>query len=190
MLLRSVFPINRLIFLFAVPSIFFGMASANAEPDKLSSSLSKAIAADDYCYQTVNDRTVAMTISNKTRWTVEIVFFRAQDESNNVPDQFVDDTGVFVGGTNMAGPSDVRADPCYAGGHRRPIQATRGGASVKLVNPENPADVVLLNLPDAFDGDVTRYYPHIEWEVDYDRTPTKGRYGRPTVAGIKKLKAK
>lgn len=154
--------------------VLITMAVAPATAQEQASSPKEALLGADVCSDTWGKRTQTMQIDNQTNWTVEIAFFQGKDESALVPSGFITNTGVFVAGVNQPGPSVVIADPCYAGGSRRPIQATRALASLLLVDPATGTEFP-LNLPDM-NGDVTSYWVNAVWQVVF--SPIRGADGK------------
>jgi hypothetical protein len=121
-----------------------------------------ALTTKDICSDTAGDRTTRVYISNHTNWTIKIGFVQLLDESGNVPPGYISNTGVMVLGVNTAPGGTAQLDPCYAGGDKRPIQATRAKGSLKLTDGSHEID---HNLHDIQDGDVTTYYPTVGWNL-------------------------
>ncbi len=136
-------------------------AVAQSQP----SSPKEALTAADLCRDTFNKRTQLLQIDNRTNLTSVVAFLQGRDESTMVPPGYVTNTGVFVAGVNQPGPSVVAGDPCYAGGHQRPIQATRVLASIILEDPITGVDFP-INLPDQ-NGDITSYWLTALWTIDF-----------------------
>jgi hypothetical protein len=183
MLKRFLLGLAQGCFLFTALTAFPSQGYAEEKYSSLSPK--DAISASDPCQTNINDRTLYFSVNNRTDWTVEIVFFQGKDESNNIPEGFVKDTGTFVGGTNVPGPSVVTVDPCYAGGYKRPIQATRGLGSAKVTKDGKEATI---NLPDYNSGDMTKYYEKFQWDIDYTKRNDKNSVPRVIDQQLKKQK--
>src|SRR5579864_3639451 len=78
-----------------------------------------AVGAKDFCSDTAAERTTRVFINNQTPLTIVIAFIELKDESNNIPNGFISDTGTFVLTTNDTGPDTPQLDPCYVGGFER-----------------------------------------------------------------------
>jgi hypothetical protein len=136
--------------------------SALAQETARPASPEAALTVKDICNDTSGDRTTRVFIVNKTDWTIKIGFVQLLDQSGNIPPGYISDTGVIVLGVNNTGPATVATDPCYAGGDKRPIQATHAKGSVKLTKGSQEQD---FNFPDQDTHDVTSYFGTVGWDI-------------------------
>lgn len=162
---------------FAIGTLTLMTVLAPAMAQQKPATPAEALVAADVCRETFDNRTQLMSISNRTNWTVEIVFFQGLDESNLVPPGFITNTGVFVAGLEQPGPSVVAEDPCHSGAGQRPIQATRGRASIVLRHPISGENFG-MNLPDM-NGDTSAYWENVHWEVGF--SPVSRKDGKPVI---------
>ncbi len=176
----------QLVFIYIVALSFTALSGLAVAEEKYSSlSPKEAILAADLCQTTRDDRTLAIWVNNKTHYTVEIVFFQGKDESNNVPDGYVADTGTYVGGTMVNGPGLITTDPCYAGGFKRPVQATVLKGSVTVIDDDGKKSI--LHFEDISTGDLTRYWESNGWDIVYTKDNDKKS---PPISKSKRLKQK
>jgi hypothetical protein len=173
---RNGCPTRWVAFAIVFLTLLLALAPAWAQ-EKNPASPKEALSSSDFCRDTFDRRTQALVIDNQTSWTMEIAFLQGVDESGKIPPGFVSDSGVFVAGVNQPGPSVVSGDPCYAGGHQRPIQATRARASVLLVDPISGAEAG-MNLPDM-NGDIASYWITAVWELGF--SPVSRKDGKPVI---------
>ena len=67
------------------------------------------------------DRTFSIHVINQTNAAIKICFFQVKTKSTP-PAGYIRDTGVFIGGVNLAPRQNCDADPCLTGGvNRGPI---------------------------------------------------------------------
>ena len=106
------------------------------------------------------ERTKLMYVLNETPFSIKICFFQAKC-SFDLPDPYIKDTGVFVGGVNLPNGADATADPWDAGGIRRPIAGTTGscsleitdGTSTKTINRHHTPMLAKVNIIRLWDGE-------------------------------------
>jgi hypothetical protein len=123
----------------------------------------------DACQDYFQYRTYEMSVLNETQNRFKIVFFQALDETG-APDDFISDTGVFVGAVDLQYRENAVADPCEAGGTPKPIQATRSKCTFKAITPDGYEDNQYCDDIVAPDG---YYYKTPGWRYYYE-TDAKG----------------
>jgi hypothetical protein len=101
----------------------------------------EAMNGPNACSDNLNNRTNSITINNQTNAVVVIALVQCINESLQVLPGFTSNTGVFVAAINQPPWTQSSIDPCSAGGHNTPIQATRIKCSAKLKEGDIEEDV-------------------------------------------------
>ena len=111
------------------------------------------------------ERTDRMYVLNETGTaSLKLVLFRATCRYD-LPEPYLKDSGVFVGGIDLPVGANAAADPCDAGGVHRPIAATAGQCSVVVRLPNGKEQQMnLASYPECPEGS---YYPAMGWRVFY-----------------------
>jgi hypothetical protein len=116
------------------------------------------------------ERTDRMYVLNETgNASLKLVLFRVTCRYD-LPEPYIKDTGVFVGGVDLPVGANADADPCDAGGVHRPIAATAGQCSVLVRLPNGSEQQMnLTSYPECEEGN---YYPEMGWRIFYGSSLT------------------
>lgn len=107
-------------------------------------------------------RTSWLYVTNDTQTAIKLCLFQVKCSfANELPDPYIGDTGVFVGGVDLPAGADCHADPCGAGGRNKPIAGTWGACSVLIRHPNGQEQTINFQPhPEAGPG---RFYPAMGW---------------------------
>lgn len=125
------------------------------------------------------ERTEVCAVFNYTNAKITLCLFQVTCRYEVLPDPYILDTGVFVGGVNEPAGQNVAADPCEAGGFNAPIAGTWGSCSLEYDDPILGTGTVNMgNYPEAEEGS---YYPTMSWELSYNRGIRSSGDERPSL---------
>jgi len=110
------------------------------------------------------ERTTLMYVINDTNTSIRLCLFQAKCSfADQLPEPYIADTGVFVGGVDLGAGDDCQADPCIAGGHNKPIAGSFGSCSARIRHPNGQEQT--LNFPSIPEAGEGNFYPTMGWRL-------------------------